>query len=363
MTDTQPRQLSKQISQIPLWQAGQDGYHTYRIPALAVTNSGTILAFCEGRRDARSDTGKIDILVKRSTDNGVTWSVQQVIWSDGDHTCGNPAPVVDRDTGTIWLLTTWNRGDDHEREIIAQESRDTRRVFVAFSDDDGLTWAQPKEITNAVKQPNWTWYATGPGSGIQIEQGIHAGRLVIACDHIEAGTNAYYSHVIYSDDHGVTWQLGGRSPQDQVNESEVVELSDGRLLLNMRNYDREQHQRQIAFSHDGGTTWVDQRFDLALIEPICQASICRFVPSDQPPILLFANPASEAERVNMTVRASLDDGVTWALQQTLFHGPSAYSDLAICADDQAACLYECGDEHPYERIIFARFDLTDTRQE
>lgn len=116
--------------QKPLYMKGVDGYDTYRIPVLAVTAQGTVLAFAEGRKLSQSDTGDIDIVLKRSTDNGQTWSPQQLIWDDSGNTCGNPCAVVDRDTGIIWLLMTWNRGDDPESRIIAQTSKDTRRVFI-----------------------------------------------------------------------------------------------------------------------------------------------------------------------------------------------------------------------------------------
>ena len=346
--------FGKNIKQVDLWKSGENGYHTYRIPALAVSNKGTLLAFCEGRKQQGGDTGDIAMLVKRSTDNGQTWSEQALIWDDPDHTCGNPSPVVDTSTGTIWLLMTWNRGDDHERDIIKGTSKDTRRVFVTSSTDDGMTWAEPQEITVDVKKDNWTWYATGPGSGIQVTKGAYAGRLVIACDHIEADTNNYFSHSIYSDDHGKSWKLGGISPQALVNECEVVELSDGQLMLNMRSYTQDVKARQVATSNDGGITWTNQHTDEQLIEPICQASICSYAPQNA---ILFANPASTDKRVNMTVRASLDDGQTWKSQTTLFEGPSAYSDLAVCADGRVACLYECGNANPYETIRLALIDI------
>lgn len=350
------------LKQQPLWESGKGGYHTYRIPALVVTPRGTVLAFCEGRKNGVGDSGDIDLLVRRSTDRGATWSDQKIVWDDRENTCGNPCPVVDAETGTVWLLSTWNRGDDHEREIIDGRSRDTRRVFVLSSTDDGRTWSEPREITSDVKRPEWTWYATGPGSGMQIRHGVHAGRLVLACDHIESGTRRYYSHVVYSDDHGRTWTLGGRTPHDQVNECEVVERTDGLLMLNMRNDSHARKQRQRAFSSDGGRTWENQGFDPALVEPVCQASLERYSwpAPGRGNVILFSNPAA-AERVNMTVRASFDDGGTWPRKLVLHAGPSAYSDLAALAEGTAGCLYERGDRHPYEQIVLATFTLQDLR--
>ncbi len=346
------------IEQIDLWRSGAAGFHTYRIPALAISNTGSILAFCEGRKAHRGDAGDIAMLVKRSTDGGKTWSRQAVIWDDPGNTCGNPAPVVDRETGIIHLLMTWNRGDDHERDIITGNSQDTRRVFATSSADDGRTWREPQEITSDVKLPGWTWYATGPGHGIQIHQGRCAGRLVIACDHIEAGSREYYSHIVYSDDGGENWRLGGRAPKPAVNECQVVEISGGRLLLNMRSYLPGEKARQVAFSADGGLTWTDQRVDRALIEPICQASILGGRDADwlESRLMLFANPASQTQRVNMTLRASRDDGDAWPSQIQLHAGPSAYSDLAA-ADGRILCLYEGGEGHPYEFLRLAFIEL------
>ncbi len=342
-----------------LWMGGQGGYHTYRIPALAVSTRGTLLAFCEGRKQGRGDAGAIDLLVKRSSDGGESWSAPQVVWQDSTNTCGNPCPVVDRATGTIWLLMTWNRGEDREPLIIDGRSKDTRRVFVTASSDDGQTWARPREITAEVKETNWTWYATGPGAGIQIEHGPHAGRLVIPCDHIEAGSKRNYSHVIYSDDRGQTWRLGGSSPRDTANECQVVELSGGRLMLNMRNAARASRYRQVAYSADGGETWTDQRSDPHLPEPICQASIRRYSwpGPGRRSVILFSNPANETNRVNLTVRASYDEGQTWAGRRLLHGGPSAYSDLAVLPGGKVACLFECGEKDPYENIVLALFNL------
>jgi len=223
-----------ELTQTDLFVQGEGGYHTYRIPALLVTQKGTLLAFCEGRKNSRSDTGDIDLLMKRSTDGGKTWSNQQVIWDDGPNTCGNPCPVVDEKTGTIWLLLTHNRGDDNERDIKTKNSKGTRTVWVCKSTDDGQTWSNPVEITDSVKKPEWGWYATGPGVGIQIKHGPHKGRLVIPCDHsFEIAGDAegqtaiqYASHSFHSDDHGKTWKLGGVISA-RMNECQVVELADG----------------------------------------------------------------------------------------------------------------------------------------
>ncbi|OHB67628.1 MAG: glycosyl hydrolase [Planctomycetes bacterium RBG_13_60_9] len=352
-------ELDPQLVQV--FASGTDGYHTYRIPALLVTKNGTLLAFCEGRKNSRSDTGDIDLLVKRSTDGGKNWSRQQVVWDDGANTCGNPCPVVDQTTGVIWLPLTWNHGEDQERQINSGSSKDTRRAFVTHSDNDGLTWSKPQEITTLVKRPGWRWYATGPGVGIQLERGKWEGRLLLPCDHSDPKPDdpaGYRSHVIYSDDHGKTWQLGGIiSPA--VNECQVVELADGTLMMNMRNYGRVKNTRAVATSTDGGATWSPVRHDPVLVEPVCQASFLRY--TRQPPAdrnrLLFSNPAPPevSPRRDMTIRMSYDEGQTWPVSRVLWAGPAAYSCLAVLPDGEIACFFEAGDKQAYERIIFARF--------
>lgn len=346
------------VARTTVFVSGTGGYHTYRIPGLLVTARGTLLAFAEGRKGSSSDAGDIDLLLRRSRDQGRTWLAPQTVWDDGANTCGNPCPVLDGKTGKIWLLLTWNRGDDPEREIIAQRSQNTRRVFLTSSADDGLTWARPREITDTVKQTNWTWYATGPGAGIQMERGPHAGRLVIPCDHIEAGSRRYYSHIIFSDDGGATWKLGGSTPADQVNECEVVEIPGGSLLLNMRNYNSAQRTRQQAISDDGGLTWTGQRHVPELIEPICQGSIRRlsWPGPDRRSVILFSNPAN-TRRETLTVRASFDEGQTWPVSRRLDPRPSAYSCLASLPDGSIGILYEAGEKSPYETLVFADFSL------
>lgn len=338
--------------------SGEGGYHTYRIPSVVVTKAGTVLAFCEGRKNSRSDAGDIDLLLRRSTNRGRTWSDPQVIWDDAANTCGNPCAVVDRETGVIWLLMTWNDGRVRESKIRPGHGSDSRQVYVTHSRDDGLRWAEPREITADAKSPLWSWYATGPGAGIQLTRGPWSGRLVIPCDHKEPGEGGelFCSHVIYSDDHGATWKLGGSAPRDRVNECEVVELDDGRLLLNMRNYDKRVRARQTCVSEDGGLTWGQQRHDRILVEPTCQASLRRYrwPVGERPGVVLFSNPASETRRERLTIRASYDDCRTWTHSKLLHAGASAYSCLAVLDDGSIACFFE---KDGYRRITFARFSL------
>jgi sialidase-1 len=341
-----------EMTQLDVFRSGEGGYHTYRIPALITTRKGTLLAFCEGRRNAGSDSGDIDLLLKRSFDQGKTWTKMQVVADFGGDTIGNPAPVVEQKTGTILLLLTRNPGNVVEKQIIDSSVEAARTVWIARSADDGATWTPPEEITASVKRPDWTWYATGPGNGIQ----LRSGRLLIPCDHIQKGSKERHSHVIYSDNRGKSWNAGGIA-DDKTNESAVAELRDGSLLLNMRSY-HGRNRREIAHSGDGGLTWSKSEPDLALIEPVCQASlICAVrVGKKSDGRLLFSNPA-DTRRVRMTVRLSPDDGKTWPVAKVLHPGPAAYSSLAVLRDGTVGILYERGDKSAYERITFARFPL------
>jgi hypothetical protein len=341
--------------QVPVFVAGEGGYHTYRIPAVIATPKGTVLAFCEGRKAGRGDAGNIDLILRRSTDGGKTWGPTQVVWDDGDNTCGNPCPVLDAKTGTVWLLMTHNLGKDTETKIVSGKSERGRTVWVTKSDDDGLTWDKPLEITKGVTKPGWTWYATGPGVGIQ----LRSGRLLIPCDSKSDGGKTRESHVITSDDGGKSWVLGG-VVGPMCNECQAVELTDGAVMLNMRTY-MGNNRRLVAVSNDGGATFTAPVEDKALIEPVCQASILR-LPGPGGGIA-FSNPAS-LKRENMTVRLSRDDGKTWPAARVLHPGPAAYSCLVALPSGEVGCLYERGEKNAYETITFARFTrdwLTDTK--
>ena len=332
--------------QSPLYVAGKDGYHTYRIPSLIVGPKGTVLAFCEGRKNNRGDAGDIDVVLKRSTDGGKTWGRIEMVWDEADNTCGNPCPVVDARTGTIWLLLTHNLRADTEARIVSGKSTRSRTVWITKSTDDGATWSKPVEITKDVKKPHWTWYATGPGVGIQLK----SGRLLVPCDSKSENGTVRESHVIYSDDSGKTWKLGGVVGPN-CNECQAVELADGSVMLNMRTY-RANNRRLVAVSKDGGETFTKPIEDEILIEPVCQASILR-IPGEKGGVL-FSNPAS-TKREKMTIRLSTDDGKTWPRARELHPGPAAYSCLTVLPNGDIACLYERGDKNPYETITLARF--------
>lgn len=334
--------------------SGESGYHSYRIPALIMSKAGTLLAFCEGRKNSRSDSGEIDIVLRRSFDDGKIWQPMQVILSDSGMTVGNPAPVVDSETGFIWLLFCKNLGDGAEGKIVAGEA--PRTVWVSHSKDDGVTWAKPEEITANTKDSSWTWYATGPCHGIQLQNG----RMVIPCDHVKGTSRNYaetgYSHIIYSDDHGENWHIGGIA-QPGTNESVIVQTSDGALYFNCRNYVAPK-RRAYAWSNDNGDSFSQFGYDDMLVEPICQASMARFTNAEthDKNRVLFSNPAS-TERKLMTVRISYDECKTWNTGKILHEGPSAYSDLCIASDMTICCLYERGEESGYETITLAVFDL------
>jgi sialidase-1 len=258
------------------------------------------------------------------------------------------------------LLLTWNAGHISEANIQPGFGENSRRVAVMSSNDNGKTWNQHRWITADVKQPDWSWYATGPGAGIELQHGPHAGRLIIPCDHKVISDNQikFRSHIIYSDDQGRSWHLGGIAPDVQVNECEAVELSDGSILLNMRNYDKADRTRQVATSRDGGLSFVDQHHDRALIDPVCQASIRRVAAgSDQMPkgVILFSNPAHPDKREQLTIRASDNDTLSWPYSRSLYEGSAAYSCLALLPDGKIGCLYE---RDNYSKILLASFPLS-----
>lgn len=330
-----------------IYNQGTDGFELYRIPAIVKSKSNTLLAFAEARK-ARSngDSGDIDLVVKRSSDNGKTWSKQITIWNDGQNTCGNPVPIVD-DRGRIHLLMTWNFQTDKWGAITNGTGEDSRRPYYTYSDDDGITWAQPVEITSSVKKEKWDWYATGPCHGIQIQKGIHKGRLV-APNYFttrESGKVTSYSHIIYSDDYGKTWKPGEPTPVGGVGECSVAEIGEGTLMLNMRA--DEGFYRKSCTSIDGGLTWSSPQISIDQIDCKCQGSILSIGGA-----VFLSNAASATERINMTIKKSTDNGKNWKGQYTVYEGNSGYSDMVELSDSQIAIIYEGGEKRYTDGLAF-----------
>ena len=240
-------------------------------------------------------------------------------------------------------------------EINAGTGIDTRRVFVCESTDDGLTWSNPQEITSTTKETTWGWYATGPCHGIQLTKGPNKGRLVIPCDYISlknaGGTGG--AHIIYSDDNGATWKLGGKTTKG--NESTVAELSDGNLLLNIR-ISNNNNFRVVSTSSDSGLTWTSPTNTL-LVDPVCQGSMVSGTLADGRWVVFFSNPSS-VERENMMVKMSLDDGTTWSKTYSVYTGKAGYSDLVYLSNEYLGLLYEAGSGNYNEGIAYRKISIS-----
>jgi len=343
------------------FRAGREGYASFRIPAVVATAAGTLLAFCEGRVDSAADHGHIDIVLKRSTDGGRTWSPLRVAASNGRNLAGNPAPVV-LDTGRVLLVHVRAAAGATEAAILRGRVKDAdgRRVWVQHSDDDGVSWSAPKEITAQVKKPGWRWYATTPGHALQ----LRSGRVLVPANHTlpptgtDTGAEAKYNsgHCLLSDDRGATWYLGYRDENTDgyvnVNETTAAELPDGRVYFNTRNDSPSPGNRADAHSRDGGRTLVKPfRPQAGLAAPVCEAAVLQL---RDPDVLLYSGPADPAARALMTLRASADGGTTWRTAYTADGLPAAYSDLVRVDRDTVGLLYETGDFGAYETITFRR---------
>jgi sialidase-1 len=368
-----------------LFEAGREGYALYRIPGLVVTKKGTVLAYCEARRTGKSDWDTIDIMLRRSTDGGRTFSprakiadvpgpktknpvaLAQNLANTDDVTYNNPVAFANRDGSVQFLFCL-----------------EYCRCFSMRSDDDGVTWSVPVEITATFEKfrPDYDWkvLATGPAHGIQ----LRSGRLLVPV-WLSTGTGGHahrpsVTSVIYSDDNGATWERGDiavPNTEDWIfpNETVAVELRDGSVMLNVRSESKD-HRRLVTTSADGATGWTKPRFDDALLEPICMASIVRY-PGESGGAgneILFANPHNLAradgkeapgksrDRKNLSIKLSHDEGRTWSVNKVLEPGHSAYSDLAVLPDGTILCLYERGSgvesKKPtsYARLTLARFN-------
>lgn len=337
-TDPEDPKLPTMTNAANVFVNGEDGYACYRIPTMVVTNNDVVLAFAEGRRNSCDDAGDIDIVLKRSTDKGKTWGKLITVKDDGLNRCRNQVPVVLPESNRILLVSCWNLG-----------ATGAVSVFVSYSDDEGLTWAKEKDITSQVKLNTHGWYATGPCHGIVKQKMPNKGRIVIPANHNISSTLEGYSHVIYSDDKGETWTLGGTVNLVNTNESSVTELSDGRLMLNMRGADASRPSnkrfRITSTSDDGGATWSDCVYDENLIEPMSQGVVLNYgTGKDGKGIILFSNPSHQTNRKNNTLKLSLDDAVTWSnsISYTGEENYGGYSDIGRYSEGQIGVLYEFG---------------------
>lgn len=340
------------LQQTDVFVSGQGGYFAYRIPALEAAPDGTVLAFAEGRKNNLGDPGyegnDIDLVVRRSTDAGATWLPMTIIEDPGEKwSAGNPATLVDRDTGRVWLF--YLRCKPGRNTETARPGTDDSQILARTSSDNGLTWSAPLDLTAVSRDmadPKWRCSVVGPGGGIQARDG----RLVIPVWRFEP----WGDFAMFSEDHGVTWHRGALAPGLVGDECQLVELADGRLLLDVRQ--QTGPKRSIVTSSDGGRTWSAARPGEA-VTPVCCA-IERFTlesRGEDRNRLVWTGPKGPG-RTNLVVRVSYDEGQTFGKERLLAAGPAAYSDLAILKDRTVGVLWERGAERGYQFITFARFD-------
>lgn len=340
-----------------LFRAGTAGYGCFRIPALVRTAQGSLLAFAEGRKSPScADRGDIDIVLRRSTDDGRTWGPIRVVLAGKENdpfaafTRGNPSPVVDETTGRVLLVSTSN-----EASVSGQ-----RLPWVQHSDDDGLTWSAATQLPSTFDGTNNGWFATGPGHGIQ----LRSGRIVVGA-HQKPQGGVVNAGVLYSDDHGDTWQASV-TPNSFVDgaispgEIEVAELTDGRLYAAGRNEITTGDHRVAAVSADGGTTFPTFSVVPSLVTPNVQGSVLALrqtykgTPGDT---LIFSGPSDPTDRTHLQIRYSTNNGASWATpaRGLVTNDRSGYSDLAELVDGEIGVLYEGGTSFSADEIRFNRF--------
>ena len=339
--------------------AGDDGSKAYRIPGLVTTNKGTLLAVYDVRYNNSKDLQEhIDIGLSRSTDGGRTWEKMRRPIAFGEqgglpmaqNGAGDPAILVDTETGDAWIASIWTHGMGVATawwSTVPGISPDyTAQLVMSKSSDDGKTWSQPVSVTPQIKDSTWAFFFQGPGRGITTSDGT----IVFASQYTEfdAGRTPH-AGIIYSRDHGKTWQRHVAA-KDSTTEAQVAELSDGTLMLNMR--DNRGGSRSVATTRDLGRTWTEHPSSRsALREPVCMASLIA-VKADANllgrHILLFSNPNTVRGRNHITIKASLDDGMTWKeANQVLLDEDEGwgYSCLTMVDPETVGILYESSVAH------------------
>jgi sialidase-1 len=345
-------QLNAQVK-VDVFTKKSEGYRNYRIPSLVMTSSGTLLAFCEGRASLL-DHSENDIVVKRSADLGKTWSSIQVVAADSTNSLNNPQALVCTDGRILLMFQRYADGYGEKDAMPGLDGNRICRTFLTSSKDHGSSWSAPQDITSQVKRPEATSMETGPGVGIELKYGKHKGRLIMPVN--QGPWNNWFVYTLYSVDGGTTWQKGELAPYKKkvrgwANEVQMVELSDGRLLLNARSFIGNR-KRKIAYSEDGGQTWSELVDEKQLLEPECQGSFIRY--DDK--TLLFCNPRHRTRRVRGTIYASLDDGLTWPHRRTIYKEGFAYSSMVSLPDGKIGVLFE---RDGYNTISFMQVNLED----
>ena len=357
---------------IPVFESGKDGHKSYRIPAIIKLNNGHLLAFAEGRVQGASDFGDVNIVLKISTDNGRTWGSIKTIVDYDTLQAENPAPVVALTdpaytTGRIFLF--YNTGNKHESDV--RNGNGLREVWYKTSTNGGINWSEAVNITLQTHRPklpqinpaynftdDWRSYANTPGHAMQFETGKYKGRIYIAANHSEGGIQNesmdYIAHGFYTDDHGKTFHISNNVNLPGGNENMAAELSDGRIMLNIRNQRGDVRARYIAISSNGGQSWDTSYFDKNLPDPVCQGSLLTIGKKRKQNILAFSNAADEKRRDNLTLRISFDDGKTWKKNFVIYKNPSqpdaaAYSDIVKLSGKKIGVLYE---KDNYSKIVF-----------
>jgi sialidase-1 len=343
------------LTHTDVFRAGTEGYSSFRIPAIVTAPDGSLVAFAEGRKQNAGDpgAGDIDLVYKRSTDHGASWSPLAVLDDPGDRwAASNPTPVTDRERKRIWIVfNRWEPGMGTER---SQPGTSNNQTWIRYSDDNGKTWSPPRDITRSARDfDTWGAMFVGPGGAIQ----TRTGRLIVPAaskfdqhfilatfGSFDGALDVLRAYVLFSDDHGETWQRGSLV-QAFTNENQLVELSGGAILMDARQGNGD--HRWFVTSADGGRAWSRPRPG-EMVTPVATA-LERYDAGH----ILWTGPSGPG-RNRLVIRVSTDEGQTFANERVIYRGLAAYSDLTVLDDRSIGVLWERGVTDGYQYITFTR---------